>query len=163
MVAGQRLPDSRHSRRRAVTVHYLDTSFITPLLLTETTSADVEAYVGKVAAGSLYISHWTALELASVVAREVRVKRLTEADAHTVLEEFDRLVSDSLNVLTPTVADFILAREYVERFATGLRGGDALHLAIAANHGANKILTLDHGFLDAGKQLKLPVARGIRT
>ena len=146
-----------------MTVLYLDTSFITPLLLKESTSADVEAYVGRLAAGSLYISHWTALELASVVAREVRMKRLTEADARIVLAEFDILASDSLNVLMPTVADFGLAREYVERFGTGLRGGDALHLAIAANRGASKILTLDAGFIDAGKLLKLPVARGIKS
>lgn len=144
-------------------MHYLDTSFITPLLLTDATSADVEAYVGKLPAGSLSISHWTALELASVVAREVRMKRLTEADARTVLAEFDRLVSDSLNVIMPAVGDFGLAREYVERFATGLRAGDALHLAIAVNHGAKKILTLDAGFIDAGKLLKLPVTRGLKA
>lgn len=141
---------------------YLDTSFITPLLLKESTSADVEAYVGKLPAGALYISHWTALELASVVAREVRMKRLTEGDARIVLAEFDILASDSLNVLMPTVADFGLARAYVERFDTGLRGGDALHLAIAANHAASKILTLDAGFIAAGKLLKLPVTRGIK-
>jgi predicted nucleic acid-binding protein len=143
-------------------VLYLDTSFITPLLLKESTSAEVDAYVGKIPPGSLYISYWTALELAGVVAREVRMKRLTDSDARIVLAEFDVLASDSLNVLMPTVADFALAREYVERFATGLRGGDALHLAIAANHGAKKILTLDAGFIDAGKLLKLPVSRGIR-
>lgn len=143
-------------------VHYLDTSFITPLLLTEATSTDVEAYVSKLPPGNLFISHWTMLELASVVAREVRMKRLAEANARAVLAEFDSLVSDSLNVLMPTVADFGLAREYIERFATGLRAGDALHLAIAANHGAKKILTLDVGFIDAGKLLKLPATRGIR-
>ena len=90
------------------------------------------------------------------------MKRLTESDARIVLAEFDVLTSDSLNVLMPTVADFALAREYVERFATGLRGGDALHLAIAANHGAKRILTLDAGFIDAGKLLRLPVTAGIR-
>lgn len=33
---------------------------------------------------------------------------------------------------------------------------------IAAKHGARKILTLDAGFIDAGKPLKRPVSRGIR-
>lgn len=141
---------------------YLDTSFVTPLLLTEPTSTDVEAYLGQLPAGSLYISHWTALELASVVAREVRMKRLSVVHANTVLVEFDSLVTDSLNVLMPTIGDFGLAREYVEHFAAGLRGGDALHLTIAANHGARKILTLDAGFIAAGQQLKLPVTRGIK-
>ena len=49
-----------------------------------------------------------------------------------------------------------------ERFGTGLRGGEVLHLDIAANHGTSKILTLDAGFIDAGKLLKLPVTRGIK-
>lgn len=143
-------------------MYYLNTSFITPLLLTEATRTDVESCVGKLPAGILCISYWTALELASVVTREVRMKRLTEADARLVLAEFDVLVGDSLKVLIPTAGDFALVREYVERFATRLRGGDALHLAIAANHGAKKILTLDTGFIEAGKQLKLPVTRGIK-
>jgi predicted nucleic acid-binding protein len=103
------------------------------------------------------------LEFARVIAREVRMKNLAEADARAVLGEFDRLVMESLNVVMPTVADFGRARDYIERFETGLRGGDALHLAIAANHDAKKILALDIGFLDAGKRLKLPVARGIKT
>ena len=42
----------------------------------------------------------------------------------------------------------------------GLRAGDAFHLAIAANNGAKKILTLDQGFIKVGKQLKLPVSAG---
>jgi predicted nucleic acid-binding protein len=123
-------------------VYYLDTSFITPLLLNEGTTQAVEAFVST---GSLYISHWTVLEFAGVIAREVRMKNLPEADARAVLREFDRLVTESLNVLMPTVADFGQARDYVERFETGLRGGDALHLAIAADHGAKKILALDIG------------------
>ncbi len=144
-------------------MYYLDTSFITPLLLNEATSAAVEAFVGNLPAGSSYISHWTVLEFASVIAREVRLKNLADADARTVLREFDRLINESLSVLLPTVGDFSLARDYIEHFSTGLRGGDALHLAVAANHGAKKILTLDGGFLDAGKILKLPVTRGINT
>jgi predicted nucleic acid-binding protein len=43
---------------------------------------------------------------------------------------------------------------------TGLRAGDALHLAITANHGAKKVWSLDQGFIKAGKQLKLPVSAG---
>lgn len=66
-------------------------------------------------------------------------------------------------MLVPTVADFSLARGYIERFSTTLRGGDALHLAIAVNQGAKKILTLDGRFLDAGKRLELPVIRGIEA
>ncbi|MBC7637090.1 MAG: hypothetical protein H7251_15980 [Acetobacteraceae bacterium] len=44
---------------------------------------------------------------------------------------------------------------------TGLRGGDALHLAIAANRRASAIYSLDKGLVKAGKMLGLPVSRGI--
>jgi predicted nucleic acid-binding protein len=133
-----------------------------PMLLNEATSEAVERYVVRAAAGSLCISQWTRVEFASVVAREVRMKKMKAAQGTAVLAEFDKLVQESLLVLVPAVDDYNLAREYLGKFSTVLRGGDALHLAIAANHGASKILTLDEGMLSAGKQLKLPVSRGIR-
>lgn len=102
-------------------------------------------------------------ELANVVAREVRMKHLNGADARNVLAEFDRQVSDSLVLLMATFADFGFAREYVERLATGLRAGDAPHLAIAGYRSAKKLFTLDNSFLAAGKRLKLPVTRGIKA
>lgn len=143
-------------------MHYLDTCFITPLLLNEATSEAVERYVVRAAAGSLCISQWTRVEFSSVVAREVRMKKMNANQGTAVLAEFDKLEKESLLVLVPAADDYNLAREYLGKFLTGLRGGDALHLAIAANHGASKILTLDEGMLAAGKQLKLPVSRGIK-
>lgn len=143
-------------------MHYLDTCFITPMLLNEATSEAVERYVVRAAASSLCISQWTRVEFASVVAREVRMKKMKVSQGSAVLAEFDKLVQESLLVLVPVVDDYNLARDYLGKFSTGLRGGDALHLAIAVNHGASKILTLDEGMLTAGKQLKLPVSRGIK-
>jgi uncharacterized protein len=49
------------------------------------------------------------------------------------------------------------------RFETGLRAGDALHLAIADNHRAAAIYSLDKALLKAGKILDLPVRMGIRA
>lgn len=143
-------------------MHYLDTCFITPMLLNEATSEAVERYVVRAAVSSLCISQWTRVEFASVVAREVRMKKMKVSQGLAVLAEFDKMVQESLLVLVPVVDDYNLARDYLGKFSTGLRGGDALHLAIAVNHGASKILTLDEGMLTAGKQLKLPVSRGIK-
>ena len=143
-------------------MHYLDTCFITPMLLNEATSESVERYVVRAAAGSLCISQWTRVEFASVVAREVRMKKMKASQGTSVLAEFDKLVQESLIVLVPVAEDYNLARDYLGKFSTGLRGGDALHLAIAVNHGVSKILTLDAGLLSAGKQLKLPVSQGIK-
>jgi hypothetical protein len=143
-------------------VQYLDTSFVAPLLLEEATSDAVDRYVVRATAGSLCVSQWVRVEFASVVSREVRMKIMNESRGAVVLAEFDKLVKESLLVLVPAADDYNLACDYLGRFSTGLRGGDALHLAIAVNYGANKILTLDEGLLSAGKLLKLPVSRGIK-
>jgi predicted nucleic acid-binding protein len=67
-----------------------------------------------------------------------------------------------MHLLIPTPADFDLAHGFVTRFATRLRGPDALHLAIAHNNGVDEILSLDDGLLAAARLLKLKARRGIR-
>ena len=47
------------------------------------------------------------------------------------------------------------------KFNTGLRAGDALHLAIAGNRQAEAFYSLDKGPLMAGRLLDLPVSMGI--
>ncbi len=49
-----------------------------------------------------------------------------------------------------------MASQFADQFALGLRGGDALHLAIAADHGAT-LCTLDRRLNDAG------LALGVKT
>ena len=44
-----------------------------------------------------------------------------------------------LIVLLPTATDFDLAGQFLRRYETGLRAGDALHLAIASNNRATAV------------------------
>lgn len=141
---------------------YFDTSFMAPLLLEEATSSKIEAFFGTCAAGELSLSHWTRVEFASLIAREVRMGGLTAGDARQVIAQFDELVADSFQVLVPTAADYELAKDYIQHFDSKLRAGDALHLAIARNHDAKMLYTLDQGLLDAAKLLKVQASRGIR-
>ena len=76
---------------------------------------------------------------------------------------FEVMVNESFAVLLPNADDFGLAKRYLGRFETGLRAGDALHLAIASNHHAAAIYTLDKRLLMAGKMLDLPVSMGIES
>jgi len=142
---------------------YLDTSFVAPLVIAENSSDAVEAFVLKVKPGELTTSMWTQVELSSLVSRKVRMGELSHSNAEVVRREFDRVLGESFEMLAPTAADFATAAKYLEIPKTGLRAGDALHLAIAANHRAKRILALDQGFLEAGKLLKLPVTRGIKA
>jgi predicted nucleic acid-binding protein len=139
---------------------YLDTSFIVPLAIAEDSSDAVEAIVLKAKPGELATSHWTQIEIASLIARKVRMGELSAAQADAVRSELRKILQESFSIILPTAIDFDTAQDYLETPKTGLRAGDAFHLAIAANHGARKIWSLDQGFLRAGKQLKLPVSAG---
>lgn len=141
---------------------YFDTSFLAPLILEEETSEKVEAFVGTLPTGELCISHWTRTEFASLLAREVRMGALAEDNALAAMDQFDAMVAESFQVLAPGAADFELATGYIKHFATKLRAGDALHLAIASNHGAKMFYTLDEGLLAAAKLLKVHASRGIK-
>ena len=142
---------------------YLDTSFLTPLFRTEPVSKQIEDFLAAQSPGTLAISHWTRVEFASVMAREVRMKTLSAEAARKLIKGFDALADESLHVLIPATADFDLARNFVGDFATQLRGPDALHLAIAHNNGIEEILTLDDGLIYAARKLKLKARRGIRS
>jgi predicted nucleic acid-binding protein len=141
---------------------YFDTSFLAPLILEEATSAKIEAFFARLPTGELYVSHWTRVEFSSLIAREVRMGGLAESDALLAIGQFDEMVADSFQVLAPSVADYELAKEYIQNFATKLRAGDALHLAIASNNGMKTFHTLDEGLLNAARLLKVHASRGIK-
>ena len=48
--------------------------------------------------------------------------------------------------------DFRTAARFADQHTTGLRSGDALHLAVAANHGV-RINALDRGLVRAAEAL----------
>jgi predicted nucleic acid-binding protein len=143
-------------------MRYFDTSFLAPLILEEATSTKIEALFAKLPVGELYVSHWTRVEFASLIAREVRKGGFAESDALLAIAQFDELVTDSFQIVTPGIADYELAKATIQHFATKLRAGDALHLAIASNHGAQTFYTLDEGLLNAAKLMKVRASRGIK-
>jgi len=142
---------------------YFDTSFLAPLLLEEAASDAVERFVAGLPTGTLAISHWTRVEFASLLAREVRMGGLDHPTASEVDAEFEAVVAESFIVLLPSVRDYALARQYLGQRDTGLRAGDALHLAIAQNNRAEAVYSFDKTLLRAGATLGLPVGIGIDT
>ena len=142
---------------------YFDTSFIVPLLRPEPNSTAVSAFLSELQPVQLSVSQWTRVEVFSALAREVRVRALSAEDANEAIVQFDDMLRRAFTVLLPGQADFDTAARFVARFETGLRAGDALHLAIAANRSASAIYTLDKGLISAGKILGLPVKSGIRA
>ncbi|MDM8560754.1 type II toxin-antitoxin system VapC family toxin [Candidatus Parabeggiatoa sp. HSG14] len=140
---------------------YFDTSFIIPRYITEATSSKVEAVLIGLSE-SLTISQWTRVEFVSMLARRVRMQELTEEQALKIFALFEQEIKDSFNIIIPTATDFELAIHFLHQYQTGLRAGDALHLAISKNYGATMLYTLDNGLLKAASTLNIP-ARGIPT
>ena len=142
---------------------YFDTSFLAPLILPEATSDKIAAFVARLPTEDFAVSHWTRVEFSSLIAREVRMGGLDVQAAARADARFEAMVDESFSVLLPNAGDFGLAKRYLGQFETGLRAGDALHLAVANNHRASVIYSLDRTLLNAGKILDLPVSMGIRT
>jgi uncharacterized protein len=143
-------------------MYYFDTSFIAPLVIPELNSEAVETFLMKVTAGQLATSSWTKVELASLLARKLRMKEYTAAQVALAREGFETLLTASFTLLIPSERDFSLAEKMLEKPSTGLRSGDALHLAIAANHKVKTLYSLDKVMVKAGGMLKVPCSKGIR-
>lgn len=136
---------------------YFDTSFLAPLILEEPTSLAVEQFMTGLPDGALAVSHWTRVEFSSLLAREVRMGGLDRDTAAQADAEFEAIVRESFVVLTPAADDFNLAKAYLGRPMTGLRAGDALHLAIASRSSIEMIYSFDRTMLNAGKALGVNV------
>ncbi len=142
-------------------MRYFDTSFLVPLVLPEATSESIAELFESLSDDALTVSQWTRVEFASLLAREVRMGSLETAAARRVGLRFETIIEESFVVLLPNHNDFDRAREWLGRFETGLRAGDALHLAIASNRGAEAVYSLDKLMIAAGKTLRVPVSAGI--
>jgi predicted nucleic acid-binding protein len=115
---------------------YLDTSVLVPLYVNEPGSPDARRLLASHSQSDLAISEWNRTEFVSAVGIRVRMHNLDSETARNIIETFYRLASRALTLLPVEAGDFGLANRYLEHFELGLRAGDALHLAIASNHGA---------------------------
>ena len=69
---------------------------------------------------------------------------------------FEAMLNESFSILLPDADGFSLAKRYLGRFETGLRAGDALHLAITKNDHAQQCLASTKYPVKAGRS---PAAR----
>ncbi len=134
---------------------YLDTSALLPLYVAEKTSVKLEAWLSD-QADTVFISEWTVTEFYSALGNKVRLRELSKQQALSVIAAFKLDLRESWRVISPDTVDFQRACEYLVRLDTGLRCGDALHLAIAKNHAAKKIVSLDKVLVKAAQKLDIP-------
>ena len=131
---------------------YLDTSLLVAALTNETETERLQRWLGQQAEDDLAISDWVVTEFSSALSIKLRAGHIEPAHRADALAMFARLTTDNFLVVPVARLQFRTAARFADQHGLRLRAGDALHLAVCADHGAT-LCTLDRRLGDAGSVL----------
>jgi predicted nucleic acid-binding protein len=135
---------------------YLDTSLVVSLIAVEPSTSAAQQWLGEQGVEELVISDWVITEASSALSM---IQRVTGLDGHArsrAERNLQALTAAVLGNLPVTRQAFRTAATTAGRADLSLRAGDALHLAVAAEHGA-RVATRDARQAEAGNRLGLDV------
>lgn len=136
---------------------YVDTSVLVALCLNEAKSADVTRWYGA-CTDDLISAVWCVTEFASALGLKQRTLQITKTQRQDAWQQFDRLCANDLQLIPIEPSTFHRAAVLTLNATTGLRAGDALHLAVALGVKANTMATLDVALAKNSKRLKMKLA-----
>lgn len=132
----------------------LDTSVLVAALTSENFTAVAQNWLAGHGAEVVLVSEWGLTEFCAALAFKVRTRQLTPEEQLQSRPELDHLLRESLVRLEVTTAHFRLAADLAAQVESGLRSGDALHVATASAIDGT-IVTLDHGMARAARHLRI--------
>jgi uncharacterized protein len=137
---------------------YLDTSAAVPMFVNEPASAVVEAWFES-CTEPLVSSDWIVTEFCSALAIKARKGEISGKQTQLAWKAFEVFCKSGLRVLPVSRKAFAAAAAMARHAESGLRSGDALHLAMAFEAGASGIATIDETLARNAKTNGLAVSR----
>jgi uncharacterized protein len=128
---------------------YLDTSLLVSALTNEEETEAVQEWLAQQDARELTISDWVMTEFSSALSIKLQTGQLATEHRAAALATLTRLAAETFRVLAVERPSFRAAARLADQHALNLRAGDALHLAVCADHGAT-LCTLDRRLGEAG-------------
>ena len=133
---------------------YVDTSVLVALCVNEPKSASVAKWYAA-CNEELTSAVWCVTEFASALGIKQRTAQITSEQGATAWRAFERLCASDLQLVPVDPATFHRAAVLTLDAATGLRAGDALHLAAALQAKVKNMATLDDVLARNAKWMKI--------
>src|ERR1700733_1733125 len=99
-------------------------------------------WLGQQPVGSLLSSEWVTAEFSAALSIKVRTRSIQVDYRDKALARFELVRVKAFTIVPVVSSHFRIAARFADQHASGLRAGDALHLAIASAQGAT-LVTLD--------------------
>jgi predicted nucleic acid-binding protein len=132
---------------------YIDTSVLVSAVSAEVGTRAVLEWLET--AEDVSVSDWLMTEAVAALSQKQRMGVISVAEGVGALAALRRHVEGAFQSLPVTREDFRAAAKFAERAETGLRGGDALHIALAFAANAT-LVTLDRKQARAAEMLGIP-------
>ena len=137
---------------------YIDTSVWCAFCFNEIEVPAAKHWLANAELDDAATAVWTLTEFASAASQKLRAKNRNKASVAQAVKSFDNVVSMT-HQFDVMADDFLYAAELCSTSRTGLRAGDALHLAVALRRDCKFLASLDNVMNESAVQLGLKLVK----